>query len=66
MPGILDLYRDIFLDHYRRPRHFGRLAWPTHSATHANPLCGDAIRLELTVRDGRIEDIAFSGDVCAI
>ncbi len=66
MVDIFDLYRDVFLDHYRRPRHFGRLADPTHSATHVNPLCGDAIRLDLAVRDGKIADIAFSGDVCAI
>jgi len=66
MDDIEHLYRDVLLEHYRRPRHFGELEEPTHSATSANPLCGDAIRVDIAVRDGRIEDIAFSGDVCAI
>jgi len=66
MDEIERLYRDVLLEHYRRPRHFGKLAKPTHSATNANPLCGDAIRVDMAIRNGRIEDIAFSGNVCAI
>ena len=31
-----------------------------------NPNCGDEITLELNVKDGKIEDMAFSGHGCAI
>jgi len=38
---LTDLYREVILDHNRRPRHFGVLADANHSAKGHNPLCGD-------------------------
>jgi NifU-like protein involved in Fe-S cluster formation len=32
----------------------------------ANPLCGDRIRVQLAVADGRIADARFTADACAI
>ncbi len=61
-----ELYQRIVLEHSRAPRHFGALALPTHAADGANPLCGDALHVELHVADGRIEEIAFRGEACAI
>ncbi|HEX7916821.1 Fe-S cluster assembly sulfur transfer protein SufU [Rudaea sp.] len=61
-----ELYQRIVLEHSRAPRHFGALAEPTHQADGANPLCGDALHVELRVVDGRIAAIAFRGDACAI
>ena len=62
-----DLYRDILMDHYRRPRHRGHLDAPSHLADGANPLCGDTITIETVVGDGdRVEEIAFSGSGCSI
>lgn len=63
---IRDLYRDVILDHNRKPRNFGALPAPARRATGHNPLCGD--RLEVYVRlDGdRIADVAFEGKGCAI
>ena len=66
-PSLLDdLYREILLDHYRQPRNHGDLAAPTCSADGANPLCGDQVRVEVAVRDGRIAGISFSGHGCSI
>ena len=64
---LRDLYRELILDHSRRPRHFGKLADATHSAEGINPLCGDKLRLYLQL-DGneRIIDAAFEGSGCAI
>ncbi|NCT67560.1 MAG: SUF system NifU family Fe-S cluster assembly protein [Rhodanobacteraceae bacterium] len=59
-------YPQIVLDHFRAPRHRGTLAACTHAADGANPLCGDALRIELRCVDGRIEALAFSGEACAI
>ena len=65
--GLLDeLYREIILDHYRRPRNHDPLKTPTCSADGANPLCGDTIHLEVGLDDHTIEDIAFAGAGCSI
>lgn len=65
-PQFDDLYRELILEHYRRPRNRGTLEAPTQSAEGMNPVCGDEIRLDLAVNDGAIEDIAFSGQGCSI
>lgn len=59
-------YEEIILDHWRHPRNKGRLPSPSASATEANPLCGDVVRLDFALRDGRIEDVRFEGQGCAI
>ena len=65
--GLLDdLYREIILDHYRRPRNHDPLHAPTCSADGANPLCGDTIHLEVTLEGDRISEIAFGGSGCSI
>ncbi len=61
-----DLYRDYILEHYRRPHNFGVLESPTISYEGSNPLCGDRITIMLGIRDGVVEDVAFSGRGCAI
>ena len=66
MSGWDDIYREAVLDHYRRPRHRGTLERPDISYEDANPLCGDRIRMDLKIEDGRIADVRFSGEGCAI
>ena len=61
-----DLYRDYILEHYRRPHNFGVLEDPTASYEGANPLCGDRITMQLTVKDGVVTDVGFTGRGCAI
>jgi len=61
-----DIYRETILDHYRHPTHQGTLENPDIRYEDANPLCGDKIRMDLRIRDGRIEDARFSGTGCAI
>lgn len=61
-----DLYQELILDHYQHPHHFGVLESPTHHAHGANPLCGDELDVTLLIEDGRVKDIAFKGDGCAI
>jgi len=64
---LRDLYRELILDHARKPRHFGKLESATHSAEGINPLCGDKLRLYLQVdAAGNIRDAAFEGSGCAI
>lgn len=61
-----DLYRDLILDHYRSPRGAAPLPQPTVTEDGYNPLCGDEIKLELLLRDGRIEDVSVRGHGCSI
>jgi nitrogen fixation NifU-like protein len=61
-----DLYQELVLEHKRAPRNFGHLAHPTHQAEGTNPSCGDQVAVELQVHDGRVQDIRFSGQGCAI
>ena len=60
------LYSDVIKERYRRPRFRGRLDAPDAMFEDVNPLCGDRIRIELAVRDGRVMDARFTGDSCAI
>ena len=64
---LKELYRELILDHARKPRHFGKLAGATHTAEGINPLCGDKLRLYLLLDDeGVVRDARFEGSGCAI
>lgn len=60
------LYQEMVVEHKRAPRHFGRLPAPTHEARGRNPQCGDDVQVQLRLEDGRVSDIAFDGQGCAI
>jgi nitrogen fixation protein NifU and related proteins len=61
-----DLYRDVILDHNRRPRNFGGLDAADASIEGFNPMCGDRLTLRLKLTDDTISDIRFEGQGCAI
>jgi nitrogen fixation protein NifU and related proteins len=63
---IDDLYRDVILDHNRRPRNFGGLESADASVDGFNPMCGDRLTLRLKLADDTISDIRFEGEGCAI
>jgi len=65
-PQFDELYREIILDHYRKPRNQGTLADATQHAEGMNPVCGDEIMLDLRVANDTIEAIAFAGMGCSI
>jgi nitrogen fixation NifU-like protein len=60
------LYSDVIRERFRRPRFRGALAAPGPSFEDVNPLCGDRIRIECRVEDGRLAEARFTGDSCAI
>ena len=63
---LKELYRDVILDHNRRPRNFGRIEPCDSLAEGHNPLCGDRLTVWLRLKDERIEDVRFEGKGCAI
>ena len=66
MDELQDLYREVILDHNRRPRNFGELADANHVIEGVNPLCGDKMTLYLKLADGKVQDVKFKGSGCAI
>jgi nitrogen fixation NifU-like protein len=63
---LKDLYRDVILDHNKRPRNFGRLDPADAHADGHNPLCGDRLSVFVKMDGDRIEDLKFEGKGCAI
>ncbi len=61
-----DLYQQVILDHCKHPRNFHELPEATCSAQGHNPLCGDQLKLYLTLAGDRIQDASFIGSGCCI
>ncbi len=60
------LYSSVIRERFRRPRFRGTLADPDAAFEDVNPLCGDRIRIQCRLADGRLTEARFSGDSCAI
>ncbi len=66
MSDLQELYQSIILDHNRRPKNYGALEHATSSAEGRNPLCGDEVRVELSVTGDAIDDVRFTASGCAV
>ena len=60
------LYHKALVERARAAFGKGRLTDPTSSATVDNPLCGDRVTLDLTVRDSRIVEIGHHVRGCLL
>ena len=56
MSGWNELYRENILDHYKNPRNHGPLEHPDITFEDANPLCGDKLRMDFRIADGKIAE----------
>jgi nitrogen fixation NifU-like protein len=61
-----NLYREHILDHYRHPRNQGTLADADVSYELDNPVCGDVVRIDVRLKDGRVSEARFSGHGCVV
>ena len=61
-----EVYQELILDHYKRPRCRGVLLNPDCTVDLNNPLCGDQISLTLKFQGDAISEIAFEGHGCSI
>jgi len=61
-----DLYKEMILDHNRRPRNFGDLPSPSRRAEGHNPLCGDRVTVSVVLEGDILKDVRFQGSGCAI
>ena len=61
------MYRENILDHYKRPRNFGRLQEFDLDFEDTNPFCGDEQHVFIKLDDaGRVAAVSFEGKGCAI
>ncbi len=68
LSNVRDLYQQVILEHYKKPRHKGQTS-PVHRQQRGhNPSCGDTIELTVQLNEtgDRIEDVKFVGEGCAI
>jgi nitrogen fixation NifU-like protein len=62
-----ELYREIIVERYKSPLFKGTIEGANISFEDENPLCGDVIRIDLSVDEaGKILKAAFDGHGCAI
>jgi len=61
-----ELYRDYILEHYKHPKNFGELPEHDLEFNDTNPLCGDELGMHIRVEDGRIAELKWHGQGCAI
>ena len=62
-----ELYRENILDHYKRPRNFGRLDEFDLDFEDTNPFCGDEQHVYIKLdADDRVSEVSFEGKGCAI
>jgi nitrogen fixation NifU-like protein len=64
--ALEELFQELILDHYRRPRNKGSLDPRTHRVGLTNPSCGDELELDLRLDGDVIVDVRFSGRGCSI
>lgn len=61
-----ELYREILLDHFERPRNRRELEDAEIEEHINNPLCGDEVTVYANLRDGAFDEVSFTGRGCSI
>lgn len=57
---------ELILDHFKNPRNYGTLEDADVSYEEGVPSCGDLVRLDVKVEDGKVAALKFTGKGCAI
>lgn len=63
---LRELYQSVILDHYKKPRNYGRPPGADRVAEGVNPLCGDHVHVYAKLEDERVAELGFEGSGCAI
>ena len=66
MDDLTEVYNELIMEHSMNSYNKKKLENADYCEIGHNPNCGDEITLELKVNGDVIEDMAFSGDGCAI
>jgi nitrogen fixation NifU-like protein len=62
----MDLYAENILDHYRSPHRKTAISDASVAHEEVNHSCGDAVTIQIKLKDGHIEDMGWAGTGCAI
>src|SRR5712692_4636763 len=65
MSDLRELYQEVILDHYKKPRNFRTLEGARH-VEGFNPLCGDKATVYVRLEGDVVTDVSFKGAGCAI
>lgn len=60
------LYTQLILEHNADTRNKRALTEFSAEELGHNPSCGDEIRIQVRIKDGILEDVAYTGQGCAI
>jgi nitrogen fixation NifU-like protein len=63
---LSDLYQQVILDHCKKPRNYREIANPTRVAQGHNPICGDQLKIFVSLEGDVIKDVSFIGSGCCI
>ena len=66
MSDLNELYQQVILDHYKRPRNFHKLPDANRTAAGNNPLCGDEVNVQLSIENNIIKDVKYNGSACMV
>lgn len=68
LDNLRDLYQQVILERYKKPRNRGTTTPIDRYQKGHNPSCGDTIELTLHLDEtgDRIEEVRFEGEGCAI
>lgn len=60
------VYREIIMDHYKKPRNYGVMEGKFFEAANYNSHCGDKVRVMVRLQKGKIIKLKFTGKGCAV
>ncbi len=66
MSMMRELYTQILMDHYRRPRNQGELENHDLKEHLLNPLCGDEVTVYARFDGEKVAEVKFTGRGCSI
>lgn len=61
-----ELYTQVIMGHYQRPKNRGELEGAALEERLLNPLCGDEVTVYANFDGNKIADVKFSGRGCSI
>lgn len=62
----MDIYAKELLDHYKKPRNYGKLESSDIKSEEYNPSCGDKVQIFINLENNIIKEISFVGEGCVI
>lgn len=61
-----ELYTQVIMDHYKKPRNHGEIENPDIEEHLLNPLCGDEVTVYAKFDGDKVAEASFTGRGCSI